>query len=200
MAVHVADLFYDRLVELDPSLEELFPDDPNTQRPRFMNAVAASVSGLDDLEALRPLLEALGERQAHDGMREGHYVTIGKALLWTFEQSLAEDFTPPVKDAWAALYAQLSSALIQGARGQQATQSQQATWIAAPSATATPVAVASAAIAPAAIAPAAIAPAAIAPAAVAPVAVAPAPQSGPQVTTTSREVTKPRGQRQLAVG
>jgi hemoglobin-like flavoprotein len=116
MAVHVADLFYDRLFELDPSLEELFPEDPDTQRPRFMKAVAASVSGMDDLEAMRPLLHELGRRQAADGLRESHHVTIGKALLWTFEQSLAEDFTPPVKDAWAALYAILSSAMIQGAQ------------------------------------------------------------------------------------
>jgi hemoglobin-like flavoprotein len=116
MAVHVADLFYDRLFELDPSLEELFPEDLDTQRPRFMKAVAASVSGMDDLEAMRPLLNDLGKRQAADGLRESQYVTIGKALLWTFEQSLAEDFTPPVKDAWAALYALLSSAMIQGAQ------------------------------------------------------------------------------------
>jgi hemoglobin-like flavoprotein len=116
VAVHVADLFYDRLVELDPSLEELFPEDPDTQRPRFLKAVAAAVNGMDDLEAMRPLLNELGKRQAAEGLRESHYVTIGKALLWTFEQSLAEDFTPPVKDAWATLYARLSSAMIQGAQ------------------------------------------------------------------------------------
>jgi hemoglobin-like flavoprotein len=200
VAVHVADLFYDRLVELDPSLEELFPDDPDTQRPRFMKAVAASVSGLDDIEALRPMLNELGRRHAADGVREGHYVTIGKALIWTFEQSLAEDFTAPVKDAWSALYAQLSSALIQGA------QSRPVTPVSASSAAVSPVAVTPVAVTPAAVTPAAVTPAAVTPAAVTPAAVTPAavppqvPQSGPQVTTSNREVAKPRGQRQLAVG
>jgi hemoglobin-like flavoprotein len=171
-AVHVADLFYDRLVELDPSLEELFPEDPHTQRPRFMKAVAASLNALDDLEAMRPFLNELGRHQATDGVRDGHYVTIGKALLWTFEQSLAEHFTPPVKDAWAALYGQLSSAMIQGAHDPQPT-------------TVAAVSVAAAA----------------APVPAPPVTqVTQVPPSGPQVTPAARDVAKSRGQRQLAAG
>jgi hemoglobin-like flavoprotein len=115
VAVHVADLFYDRLFELDPSLEVLFPEDLDTQRPRFMNAVGAAVGALDDIQGFLPSLCELGRRQQAEGVCEGHYITIGKALLWTFEQTLAEDFTQPVKDAWAALYAQVSNALVQGA-------------------------------------------------------------------------------------
>jgi len=113
MAIHVADLFYDRLFELDPSLEELFPEDLEVQRVRFMNAVGAALGALDDLPQLLPSVYELGRRQQAEGVRDGHYVTVGKALLWTFEQTLAEDFTPPVKDAWAALYAQLSNVLVQ---------------------------------------------------------------------------------------
>ena len=113
MAIHVADLFYDRLFELDPSLEELFPEDLEVQRVRFINAVGAAVGALDDLQQLLPAVYELGRRQQAEGVSDGHYVTVGKSLLWTFEQTLAEDFTPPVKDAWAALYAQLSSVLVQ---------------------------------------------------------------------------------------
>jgi len=75
--------------------------------------VGAAVGAVDDLQPLLPSVYELGRRQQAEGVRDGHYVTVGKALLWTFEQTLAEDFTPPVKDAWAALYAQLSNVLIQ---------------------------------------------------------------------------------------
>jgi hemoglobin-like flavoprotein len=115
MAIHVADLFYDRLYELDPSLEEVFPEDVSVQRPRFMTAVGAAVSGLDDVERMRSLLSDLGRRHLSQGIKPGHYVTFGKALLWTFEQSLADAFTPPVKDAWAALHAFVSAVMAQGA-------------------------------------------------------------------------------------
>jgi len=116
MAVHVADLFYDRLFELDPSLEELLAEDDNdVLRARFTRAVATAVASLDGIGLASPLLHELGRRQGALGFRPGTYVTLGKALLWTFEQILAEDFTALVKDAWAALYADVSSAMIEGA-------------------------------------------------------------------------------------
>lgn len=111
MAIHVADLFYDRLFELDPSLEALFPEDLAAQRPRFMTAVGTAVAGLDDMDALRPTLLDIGRQNLSQGIQPGHYDTFGKALLWTFEQSLAEEFTPPTKEAWAALYSEVSRAV-----------------------------------------------------------------------------------------
>lgn len=120
MAIHVADLFYDRLFELDPSLEELFPEESSVQRPSFLSAMATAVNALDDGEGLGPVLQDLGRRNQSQGIEADHYVTLGKALLWTFEQTLAEDFTPPVKDAWAVLCASLSGAMLQGAEPREA--------------------------------------------------------------------------------
>jgi hemoglobin-like flavoprotein len=111
MAIHVADSFYDRLFELDPSLEALFPEDLAAQRPRFMNAVGATLARLDDMDALRPTLLDIGRQNLSQGIQPGHYETLGKALLWTFEQSLAEQFTPLMKEAWAALHAEVSRAI-----------------------------------------------------------------------------------------
>ncbi len=130
MAVHVADLFYDRLFELDPSLEDVFSEDPEVQRQRFTKSITAAVQGLDDVGSMLPMLQDLGRRQGSQGIRPGTYVTLGKALLWTFEQSLAEDFTPPVKDAWAALYAYVSSAMIQGAEPREVPKLRERTQLA----------------------------------------------------------------------
>jgi methyl-accepting chemotaxis protein len=119
MGVHVSDLFYDRLFELDPFLEALFPDDLTAQRPGFMNAVGAAVLGLGDSDTMRLSLLEMARRNLSHGIRPGHYVTFGEALLWTFEQSLAGDFTPPVREAWAAFYADVSGAMLQAAEARE---------------------------------------------------------------------------------
>jgi hemoglobin-like flavoprotein len=116
----VAELFYDRLFELDPSLEELFPGDPVVQGKKLMDAIGVVARGLGELDAIVPVLHDLGRRHEAYGVRVGHYTTMGKALLWTFEQTLAEDFTPQVNEAWAALYALVSSAMIGAADGREA--------------------------------------------------------------------------------
>jgi len=127
VAIHVADLFYDRLFELDPSLEGLFSEDLEVQRPRFIAAVGSVVQELDDMEGLQPTLLELGRRYGSQGIKAGTYITLGKALLWTMEQILAEDFTPPVKDAWAALYAAVSTAMLQGAEPREAPKPRERT-------------------------------------------------------------------------
>ena len=47
-----ADLFYNRLFELDPSLRVLFKSDMTEQKKKLMQMLAAAVRGLDDLNSL----------------------------------------------------------------------------------------------------------------------------------------------------
>jgi hemoglobin-like flavoprotein len=63
-----------------------------------------AVASLDNLENVRPAIEALGRRHVEYGVKEEHYDTGGEALLWTLEQGLGERFTPEVKEAWAETY------------------------------------------------------------------------------------------------
>lgn len=130
MAGQVAELFYDRLFELDPSLEDLFPGDLSGQGPKFMRAIGLAVSGLDAPEVQRPFLQELARRHLAYGVTSGHYVTLGKALLWTFEQSLTEAFTPPVKDAWAAVYLSLSSVMLDAVEEREGLPSPKPTQLA----------------------------------------------------------------------
>jgi hemoglobin-like flavoprotein len=118
MAPHVAELFFDRLFELDPFLEDLFPSDLSKLGAEWMRALGLAAlqlteRGLDEPSSLAPCIEGLSRMHVEIGVRPGHYVTMGNALLWTLEQSLAEDFTPRVKDAWSAAYQVLSALLIQ---------------------------------------------------------------------------------------
>jgi hemoglobin-like flavoprotein len=118
LSPHIAELFYDRLFELDPSLEELFPANLSSPGAQLMKTIGMIVRGLDDLERVTPMIQESGRRLVDYGARPGHYVTVGKALLWTFDQSLAEEFTPRLKEAWADVFALVSSLMIDAASEQ----------------------------------------------------------------------------------
>ena len=104
IADQAAALFYGRLFELDPSVKPLFKTDLETQGRKLMQVLAIAVNGLDDLDALVPVVQSLGRNHVAYGVRDEHYDTVGSALLWTLEQGLGEGFTPEVKVAWTTVY------------------------------------------------------------------------------------------------
>ena len=107
-----AALFYDRLFAIDPSTRPLFRGDLKSQGAKLMAAIAAVVKALDRLETMLDDLRALARRHDRYGVRDEHYASVGTALVWTLEQGLGPDFTPQVREAWAAAYGLLSSAMI----------------------------------------------------------------------------------------
>lgn len=115
IAAAAADLFYNRLFMLDPSLRHLFKGEMTKQGQMLMSMIGAAVAGLRNLEKLAPVVRQLGARHAGYGVRTEHYVTVGTALLWTLEEGLGEKFTPQVREAWAAAYDLLSEVMQLGA-------------------------------------------------------------------------------------
>jgi hemoglobin-like flavoprotein len=112
-----AALFYERLFTLDPSLRRLFRDDMKTQGRHLMATLTVAVRGLDDVETLLPVVQALGRRHLTYGVTDEHYATVGQALLWTLEQGLGGAFTPDVRAAWTAVYELLAGAMRETAAG-----------------------------------------------------------------------------------
>jgi hemoglobin-like flavoprotein len=117
IAVDAARLFYSRLFEIDPSLRPMFRGDMDEQGRKLMQMIGVAVGSLRRLEQVLPAVEDLGRRHAGYGVRDEHYATVAAALLWTLEQGLGEAFTPEVRDAWAAMYELVSSAMKRGAAG-----------------------------------------------------------------------------------
>jgi hemoglobin-like flavoprotein len=115
VAAVAAELFYNRLFTLDPSLRPLFKGDMKRQGDLLMTMLAAAVRGLSNLEALAPVVRQMGARHAGYGVRAEHYQTVGAALLWTLEQGLGAKFTPAVREAWAATYELLAEVMQLGA-------------------------------------------------------------------------------------
>ncbi|MBD2858143.1 hemin receptor [Spongiibacter sp. KMU-158] len=110
-----AEIFYARLFELDPSLKPLFSGDMAEQGKKLMTMLGTAVRALDNLEALVPVVQRLGERHVSYGVEAAHYATVGQALLDTLAKGLGDDFTPEVKEAWGVVYGVLSSTMIAAA-------------------------------------------------------------------------------------
>ena len=105
-------LFYDRLFAVDPSTRPLFRGDMKSQGAKLMAAIGSVVEALDRIETMMDDLRALARRHGRYGVHEGHYASVGAALVWTLEQGLGFDFTPDVREAWVTAYGLLSSAMI----------------------------------------------------------------------------------------
>ena len=79
-----AEMFYQRLFEIDPSTRKLFHVSRMAeQRRKVVQALTLAVEGLDNLDALLPAIRDLGRRHHAYGVNDRHYESVGVALLWT---------------------------------------------------------------------------------------------------------------------
>ena len=111
---NVGVLLFKNIFAVAPEALELFsfknePDLYNSPKLKahganVVSTVGKAVAGLRELEALVPVLAALGERHVGYGILEPHYDVVGKALVMTLEQGLGDAFTPEVKEAWTLVY------------------------------------------------------------------------------------------------
>ena len=113
-----AELFYNRLFELDPALRPLFRGDMKEQGKKLVQMLTVVVRGLDRLDDLVPAVEALGRRHAGYGVADNHYDTVAAALLWTLGRGLGDGFTPDVRQAWTDAYTLLATVMKRAAAGQ----------------------------------------------------------------------------------
>ncbi len=118
IAEAAAELFYNKLFELDPALKPLFKGNMKEQGKKLMATLKVVVAALDDLDKLVPAVKILGQRHKSYGVQAAHYATVAEALLWTLEQGLEEAFTPEVKQAWTNVYTLLAETMIAAAAGE----------------------------------------------------------------------------------
>ena len=117
LSATAADLFYGKLFEIDPPLEDLFAGDVAQQGSKFMQVLAVAVGSLSNLPMLVPVLQQLGVRHAGYGVEAGHYDTARDALLWTLAMVLQERYTDEVRSAWVSAYAMLAGIMKEAAWG-----------------------------------------------------------------------------------
>lgn len=116
MAGPAAALFYQRLMEMDPSTRPLFArTDMAAQGAKLMQAIGMAVASLERPDLLVPKLQDMARRHVDYGVKRSHYASVGAALLWTLEKGLGEAFTPEVAEAWAEAFAILADVMMDAA-------------------------------------------------------------------------------------
>lgn len=121
IASTAAEIFYNKLFELDPELRRLFTGDMRSQGRKLMSMIGAAVNGLNNVGTLLPIVQDLGRRHVDYGVSDEHYNTVASALLYTLETGLGELWNDKLNQAWTAVYVLLSSVMIDASKGIQAT-------------------------------------------------------------------------------
>ncbi len=109
-----AELFYNKLFELNPEYKKLFSGDMQEQGRKLMSMINMAATSLDNLEVMIPALKNLGARHIDYGVVEEDYAVAAEALLWTLEKGLGDEFTPEVKLAWVEVYTVLYGIMMEG--------------------------------------------------------------------------------------
>jgi hemoglobin-like flavoprotein len=115
IAETAAELFYNRLFELDPSLKALFKGDMKQQGEKLMSMITVAVKALNRLDDVVPAIQQMGRRHVDYKVEPEHYNTVGAALLWTLGQGLGDGFTTEVEETWTVVYGILSTTMIDAA-------------------------------------------------------------------------------------
>jgi hemoglobin-like flavoprotein len=113
----VGTMFYDRLFAIAPDTRAMFKIDIETQSQKLIDTLATAIGALREPQLLTPMLQGLAHRHVSYAVREEHYDKVGEALMYTLETALNTDFTPQLRDAWAALYGAVSTMMKQAAAG-----------------------------------------------------------------------------------
>jgi len=111
----VGDLFYSKLFADNPSIKKMFPADMGLQYIKLIDMLSAIVSRLDQLDTFSEEIAAMAKRHVKYGVRPAHYKLVGKALMWTLEKGLGNDWNDDLKLAWHNCYALLSTTMIEAA-------------------------------------------------------------------------------------
>src|SRR6185369_3640916 len=85
-------------------LRSMFKSDLASQKKKLMQTLGVAVDGLNSLDKLVPVLQALGVRHAGYMVQDAHYDTVGEALIWTLGEGLGDAFTADAQAAWRAVY------------------------------------------------------------------------------------------------
>ncbi len=112
-----AQCFFDRLFSLDPETERLFPAELAPLLRKFMDMLALLIKTLDEPDRFIELTRKLGKRHLGYGVQTDHYETARQALLWALEQTMGDQFTAPMREAWLAFFDALAAEALAASEG-----------------------------------------------------------------------------------
>jgi hemoglobin-like flavoprotein len=104
--------FYAILFEANPELRPLFQNGLTAQTKMLVSMLSSLVKGLNRMQEIAGGLRELGKRRRDYKAARGDYDKVLRALLWTLEEFLADDFTPEIRHAWITVYGMIAEIMI----------------------------------------------------------------------------------------
>lgn len=108
--------FYRRLFELAPEVRPLFSREIGLQAKKLSDMLAWVIAHLEQPDELVTELRKLGASHGGYGVKIDQYAPVGSALIWMFQQTLGDRFTPDMEEAWLDAYAFMSFEMERGFR------------------------------------------------------------------------------------
>ena len=93
----------------------MFPPNMQEQYAKLFDMLNIIISRLENLDELKGDIRAMAKRHVDYGVRPEHYSMVGKALLWTLQKCLAQEWNDEIRSAWVNCYAVLSGTMITAA-------------------------------------------------------------------------------------
>lgn len=110
--VVTGDIFYSKLFFENPELRNMFPQNMEGQYKKLVDMLDTIVARLEKLDELKGDIVAMAKRHVDYGVKPVHYNMVGKALLYTLQKVLGNEWTDEVRSAWINCYSILSGTMI----------------------------------------------------------------------------------------
>lgn len=110
-----AEIFYDKLFEIEPETRRLFKGDMVEQRRQLMAALGYIITNLQLPNVILPSIKKLAVSHAAYGVVPRHYASVGIAMNWTLQTMFRHRFTQDAQNAWAVAYGHISTIMIREA-------------------------------------------------------------------------------------
>jgi len=117
MGVHAAEIFYEELFALDPSLRSMFNGNMRDQHRKLLAVLSIIARSLHAPENFLIDVEKLAVKHLDYGVRLEQYTYFGNALLRTLKSALGPEFTPELCDAWRDAFRMITRVMKDAAYG-----------------------------------------------------------------------------------
>lgn len=113
--LEITKTFYKNMFEQNPEVKQLFNMDKQEsgEQPKALAMAILSVAqNIDNLEAIKPVVDRIGVIHCNSKVQSEHYPIVGKHLLGAIKEVLGDDATEDVIDAWAKTYGVIAEIFI----------------------------------------------------------------------------------------
>ena len=107
--------FYSHLFLSHPEVRSMFPIQMSGQRDKLVAALGATISNVDQLDNVVPLLEQLGRDHRRFSVVTEHYNAVGASLLATLKKFHGPLWTPELADTWSQAYGLVAKVMVAAA-------------------------------------------------------------------------------------